>query len=450
MPRLALAALCCTFACASTSSATDPQAAHAQDHGLSSVRLERLDAAVERLIDEGSLAGAVVLLQRHGVTAHFEAYGALDVATGRPMQRDALFRICSMSKAVTSVAALMLYEEGLFLLDDPVSRFLPEFAEPRVLAAPPAEGSAPVFEPARRPITIRDLLTHTSGITYGFLGEPVISDLYVAAGITDGLSETELDLAENVRRIAAQPLLHQPGERFSYGLSTDVLGRLLEVASGEELGALLERRVFQPLGMVDTGFFVAGDDLDRLCTAYRTDRGALEALPDGPQVEGLLTFSPSYPYRGERRYASGGAGLVTTAEDYARFCRMLLDGGEVVPGGELVAGGLHGAHDRTDRGNAVRLLSRKTVELMAADHLASIGGAEPFAFGLGLGLAPDPGRSGASTSRGTWSWDGFYTTRFWIDPAEDFVGVIMTQTYPYNSGQVLDRVMAAAYQAIDD
>ncbi len=397
--------------------------------GFSAERLERLDSTAERLMAEGVIAGAVVLLVRHGRIAHFEAYGHMDVASGRPMRRDALFRICSMSKAVTSVAAMILYEEGRFLPDDPVAEFLPEFAEPRVLVDAPAQDGAPyATEPAEHPITIRHLLTHTSGITYRFLGEPVIADLYAEAGIADGLAETELDLAENVRRIASQPLLHQPGERFSYGLSTDVLGRLVEVVSGRPLGEFLEERIFEPLGMVDTGFFVAGEDLVRLPTVYRTARGsAPEALADGPHEEGHLVFSPSYPYLGPRRYESGGAGLVTTAMDFARFCRMLDSGGEL---------------------DGVRLLGRKTVEMMTADHLSSLDSPPGFAFGLGLALASDPG-SGAIPSEGTWSWDGFYTTRFWIDPREDLIGVVLTQTY-YNSGRALDRLVAAAYQAIDD
>ncbi len=180
----------------------------------------------------------------------------------------------------------------------------------------------------------------------------------------------------------------------------------------------------------DTGFFVAGEDLARLPTVYRTDRGgAPEALADGPHEEGHLVFSPSYPHRGPRRYESGGAGLVTTALDYARFCRMLASGGEL---------------------DGVRVLGRKTVEMMTADHLASLESPPGVAFGLGLALAGDPGRSGAIPSEGTCSWDGFYTTRFWIDPREDLIGLVLTQTYPYNSGRALDRLVAAAYQAIED
>jgi len=400
-----------------------------EEAGLSGARLERLDAAVERLIDEQAIVGAVLLLARHGEIAHFETYGHLDLAAGQEMPRDALFRLCSMSKAVTSVAAMILFEEGRFLLDDPVARFLPEFAEPRVLVAGSAEAGAPAYEPAERPITIRHLLTHTSGITYRFIGTPVVSDLYAAAGICDGLAETELDLAENVRRIASQPLAHQPGQSYSYGLSTDVLGRVVEVVSGQPLGEFLEQRIFAPLGMTDTGFTVGAADRARLATVYRTDRGAPEAVPDGPTVEGLLVFSPSCPYAGPRRNQSGGAGLVSTAQDYARFCQMLVGGGEL--GGR-------------------RILSRKTVELMSADHLAGLEPAPGFAFGLGFGVAPDPGRSGEIASAGTLSWGGFYTTRFWIDPEEEFLGVIMTQTYPFDSGRALDRLQALAYQAIDD
>ena len=204
------------------------------------------------------------------------------------------------------------------------------------------------------------------------------------------------------------------------------------MASGQSLGAFLEERLFAPLDMRDTGFFVDGADRARLATVYRSEGGALSPLPEGPRVEGHLVFSPSYPYSdagaGRRRYESGGAGLVTTARDYARFCQMLASGGEL---------------------DGRRLLSRKTVELMAANHLAGLD-AEGFAFGLGLGLAQDPGLSGEIQSAGTLGWAGFYTTRFWIDPAEDFIGVILTQTYPFGSGRALDRLPVLAYQAIDD
>jgi CubicO group peptidase (beta-lactamase class C family) len=335
-----------------------------------------------------------------------------------------------MSKAITSVAVMMLYEEGRFLLDDPLSRFLPEFERPQVLVPAPEGALEPYgLVPAERPITIRHLLTHTSGISYRFEGLPIIADLYAEAGITDGLAETELDLAENVRRIAAQPLLHQPGERFSYGLNTDVLGRVIEVVSGVTLGDFLETRIFEPLRMPDTAFVVPEARLDRLVAIYRTDReGGLQRLAEGPLEEGHVVFSSTYPYRGPRRYQSGGGGLVSTASDYARFAQMLLSGGEL---------------------DGVRLLSRKTVELMTANHIS--GTPDPgHGFGLGLSLARDPGRSGEIPSEGTRGWDGFYTTRFWIDPREEMVGIIMTQTYPYDSGRVLERLQALAYQAIVD
>jgi len=399
--------------------------------GLDASRLARLDALAERLVEEGQLAGAVLLVARHGKLAHLKSVGHLDREAGMPMRDDAIFRICSMSKAITSVAVMTLYEEGRFLLDDPVARFLPEFGKMKVLVPAPA-GAAEAYGlvPAERPITIRQLLTHTSGISYRFLGVPILADLYAEAGITDGLSETELDLAENVRRIAAQPLLHQPGERFSYGLNTDVLGRLVEVVSGMRFGEFLRARLFEPLGMPDTGFTVPPEKLPRLASIYRTDRGGgLEKLAEGTLEEGHVVFSSTYPYRGPRRYESGGGGMVSTAADYARFAQMLLDGGEL---------------------DGVRLLSRKTVELMTADHLVGLPGLPDAGFGLGLAVSLDPGRTGQIPSEGTLRWDGFYTTRFWIDPAEEMVGLVLTQTYPYDSGQLLERLQALAYQAIAD
>lgn len=402
-----------------------------EDAGFSRERLQRVDAMAERLVAERAMAGAVVLLARSGGVAHFKAYGEMDVEAKIPMRRDAIFRICSMSKPITSVAALILFEEGHFLLDDPIAKFLPEFEKPKVLAETPANGSAPALVPAKSPITIRHLLTHTSGITYRFFGQPVISDLYSKAGINDGLSECDFDLAENVRLIAAQPLIHQPGEKFSYGLNTDVLGRLVEVVAKKPLGEFLAERVFGPLGMVDSGFTVPSEKLERLPKVYRTDRGPgiLEALAEGPTAVGPLVFSPSYPYRGPQRLQSGGGGLVSSALDYARFAAMIASGGEL---------------------DGLRLLSRKTVEMMTSNHLAGLVPAEQVKFGLGVSVAPDPGVSGAIASEGTWGWDGFYTTRFWIDLEEEMVGLVLTQTYPYNSGRALDRLQTLAYQAIAD
>jgi CubicO group peptidase (beta-lactamase class C family) len=280
-----------------------PQAAP-EDLGLSSARLQRLDTAARGFVERGEIAGAVVLLARRGRVAHFEAYGQMDRESGRAMRKDAIFRICSMSKPVTSVAAMLLFEEGRFLLDDPVSKWLPEFEGTKV-GVPSADGAGkpPQLVRLARPITVRDLLTHTSGISYRFIGDPAVADLYAKAGITDGLAETDLDLAENVRRIAAQPLLHQPGERFSYGLSTDVLGRLVEVVSGSTLREFLSARILVPLEMRDTDFFLPGEKVERLASVYRTDRaGRLEKLAEGPLVEEHTVFSSTYPYRGPRRY----------------------------------------------------------------------------------------------------------------------------------------------------
>jgi CubicO group peptidase (beta-lactamase class C family) len=409
------------------SAANQPKAAAAAPAGLAAERLERLDAFVRGLVEQEKIAGAVVLIARRGRIAHFQSYGYADREAKRAMGKDAIFRICSMSKPITSVAAMLLFEEGRFLLDDPVATFLPELAKPQVIVR---AGDSYGLVPATKPITIRHLLTHTSGISYRFVGAPVLADLYKEAGVSDGLAETELDLAENVRRIAAQPLLHEPGARFSYGLNTDVLGRLVEVVSGMPFGAFLQQRVFEPLGMVDTGFTVPAGKRGRLATPYRTDRGtALGRVPDALQQDGHTVFSASYPYEGARRFESGGAGLVSTAADYARFAEMLLRKGEL---------------------DGRRLLSRKTVELMTADHLGGVENDEPDGFGLGVSHARNPGVSGDVASEGTFAWSGFYTTRFWVDPEEQLVGVVMTQTYPYNSHRVLDRIRAMAYQAIAD
>jgi len=428
--RTTLAALV-TLLLASSAFAQSLPTVAPEDAGLSTERLKRLEAVAQKIVgEEKAAAGVVVLIARHGGLAYHAAFGAQDVEAKLPMRKDSIFRICSMSKPITSVAAMILFEEGAFLLDDPVEKFLPEFKDQKVLAQEqPAGATEPATVPAARPITIRDLLTHTSGIVYRFFAPPPLDTLYTKGGVVDGLHEADIDLAENVRRIAAQPLLHQPGAKWTYGLNTDVLGRVIEVIAKKPLGEFLEERVFRPLHMSDSGFVVPNEKLDRLTRCYRADLGAgLHVMPDGPVTIGNLVFSASYPYRG-KTLQSGGGGMVSTAMDYARFAEMVLGGGDL---------------------DGARLLSRKTIELMTANHVSTIPEAAAGQFGLGFSIAQDPGKSGTILSEGAWGWDGFYSTRFWIDPEEEMVGVILTQTYPYGASRAIDRLQALAIQAIAD
>jgi CubicO group peptidase (beta-lactamase class C family) len=395
-----------------------------EDVGLSSQRLERIATTVQRAIDDKKIAGAVTLVARRGSVAWFKAQGMMDREAGKPMRTDAIFRICSMSKAITSLAVMMLYEEGAFLLDDPVSKYIPEFRNPKVLVKPASGPSYTI--PATKEITIRNLLTHTSGITYTW--NPLLGQMYKDAKVADGLIQYDGTIGESVKHLAALPLLFNPGERFEYSLGVDVLGYLVEVISGKTFDEFLRARVFEPLGMKDTSFFVPDSKVDRLATAYTwyPDKG-LNRFPDTPIVEGPFSYSADYPYHGPKKLYSGGAGLCSTAEDYARFCQLMLDNGKL--------GNTH-------------LISRKTVELMTHDQLGKTGPDQ--AFGLGFGINGVKGPLAELGSPGEYNWGGFYYTSFVIDPKEQMITVFMAQMHP-DSGRGLQSLFhTLAYQAIID
>ena len=407
----------CTFA-------QDLPAAKPESVGLSSERLERIAGAVQQDIDAKRVAGAVTLVVRHGKVAWFKAQGMQDREAGKPMPTDAMFRICSMSKPITTVAAMMLYEEGKFLLDDPVSKYLPEFKDMKVLVKP-AEGPRYTI-PATKEITIRDLMRHTSGMTYNWNED--LGAMYEKANVASGLLQYDGTIADSTRNIAGLPLLFNPGEKWEYSLSVDVLGRLIEVWSGKPLDEFLRIRIFDPLGMKDSYFFVPENKEGRLATAYTyySDKG-LNRFPDTPIREGTFVYSADYPTKGPKKLFSGGAGLVSTAMDYARFCQMMLDDGKF--------------------GNT-RLLSRKTVELMTHDQLGKIGPDQGFGLGFGIDGVKKPLSELGSV--GAYNWGGFFFTAFSIDPKEQMIVVFMAQLHP-TGGLELDRqVHELAYQAIND
>jgi CubicO group peptidase (beta-lactamase class C family) len=392
--------------------------------GLSSERLERIATAVQRGIDEKRIAGAVTLVARRGHIAWLKAQGMMDREASKPMPTDAIFRICSMSKAITSVAVMMLYEEGNFLLDDRVSKYIPEFKNPKVLVKPASGPSYTI--PATREITIRNLLTHTSGLTYTWNGD--LGYTYKYAKVADGLIQYDGTIQDSVKHLAGLPLLFNPGERFEYSLGVDVLGYLVEVISGKTFNEFLRTRIFEPLGMRDTYFYVPEDKLSRLATAYTWDPGkGLRRFPDTPIVEGPFSYSADYPSRGPKKLYSGGAGLCSTAEDYARFCQLMLGGGKL--------------------GNT-RLLSRKSVELMTHDQLGKISSDQ--AFGLGFGINGEKGSLSDLGSPGEYNWGGFFYTAFSIDPTEQMITIFMAQVHP-DSGRDLEGLFhVLAYQAIID
>jgi CubicO group peptidase (beta-lactamase class C family) len=348
----------------------------------------------------------------------------LDREAGKPMPQDALFRICSMTKPITSVAVMMLYEEGRFQLDDPISKYLPEFKNPKVLVKPAA--GPPYSIPALREITIRDLLRHTSGLTYNWNAD--LGKMYNDANVAVGLMPYDGTIGDSVKHLAAQPLLFNPGERWEYSLGVDVLGRLVEVLSGKPLDDFFRTRIFEPLGMKDTYFYPPADKLNRLAAAYGYfDGKGLTRTPEGPVTEGLLTYSADYPYRGPKKLFAGGAGLVSTAGDYARFCQMMLDDGKA---------------------NGKRLLSRKTVELMTHDQLGKIDSERGFGLGFEVKGAKQPMLELGSP--GAYDWSGFYYTSFIVDPKEQMIVIFMAQLHPAGSVDIENRVETLAYQAIAD
>ncbi len=394
--------------------------------GLSAGRLGRIRAVLQQDIDRGELPGAVALIARRGKAAYFETFGSQDIETGKPMPPDAIFRIASMTKPVTAVAVMILFEEGHFVLDDPVSRFIPELAKMEVIVegtgdtvkGDTVKGDTVKTEPAASPITIRHLLSHTSGLTYSFFNRGPVGRLYREAGLwTPGSS-----LADFVSKLAELPLVHHPGTAWEYGVSNDVLGYLVEVITGESYDVFLEKRLFAPLGMTDTSFYVPEEKRGRLVTHYAVgEDGQLQPAPTGFNFH----VSPALD--------SGGGGLVSTAADYARFLQMLLGGGKL---------------------DDVRILSRKSVELMTADHARGLPRTRVLGkhrgYGLGFAVSSELGRSGSPVSAGSYKWAGIFNTYFWVDPEEELFGLIMAQTSPFGHLNLGRRYEAIVYQAIDD
>lgn len=406
----------------SATTETDPRAV-----GVCPERLARIRPWMDRLVEDGRLAGLSVTMQRRGQTVFAQACGQADLARGTPFTLDTVTRIYSMTKPLTSVAVMQLYERGLFQLDDPVARFLPEFAEMRVAVG--GNRAKIETEPARRPITIRDLLTHTAGLTYGFMEATLVDAAYREKGI-DFLAK-EGTLAEMTARTAALPLLAQPGTAWNYSVATDVLGHFVAVVSGRPFADYLREEVIAPLGMVDTDFFVRPDLMPRFCAAYAYDRER-KLRPFDDSVETAYARPPAI--------ASGGGGLVSTAADYLRFCQMILNGGEI---------------------DGTRLLGRKTVALMTANHLGgdlAAMGTPRFAetsytgigFGLGFSVMLDPAAAQIVGSPGEVAWGGMASTAFWIDRAEDLAVVLMTQLIPSSALPIRKELRVLTYAALTD
>jgi CubicO group peptidase (beta-lactamase class C family) len=409
-----------------------------EELGLSTERLARIPRFFEeRYVRTGKLPGVLTVVARRGQVAALACVGQRDVAAASPIEVDTIFRAYSMTKPVTSVALMSLYEEGRFQLDDPVSRFLPEMAALRVWEDGTPLSYRTTFP--EREMNVRDLLTHTSGLTYGFMGRHPVDALYRRAGVEGRAplapqeGEPAADLAEMVSKLAGLPLLFSPGTRWSYSVATDVCGRLIEVISGEPLDAFLARRVFEPLGMVDTGFSVPRSEVDRLAACYALTPAAPLVETD-PVATSVFLEHPTF--------LSGGGGLVTTAADYLRFAHMLLHGGAL---------------------DGARILGRKTIECMTSNHLptggdlASMGqrvfsetSYEGIGFGLGFSVMLDPARAAVVGSVGEFAWGGAASTMFWVDPREELVAMLLTQLIPSSSYPLRREMRALTYQALVD
>ena len=390
--------------------------------GMSGAALDRLTRRLSQEVSEGRLPGGVLLVTREGDVVLEHAFGWRDLEADDLMRPDAIFRIASMSKLVTSVAALMLQEEGKLLLSDPVSKYIPEFA--RTTVAVPRDGGGYDVVPTDRPITIRDLLTHTSGVGYGY---GVARDRWEAAGITGWyFAGRDEPIAGTVARMAALPFDAQPGTQFVYGYSTDILGVVIERASGQPLDAFLRERIFLPLRMPDTSFFLAPSKRDRLATVYGIDEsGKLVRAPDASTNLGQGDY-----VEGPRKSFSGGAGLLSTARDYSRFMQMLLQGGSL---------------------DGVRILSPKSVQLMTVNHIGNLYPWEDgVGFGLGVFVVTDLGERGVLGSVGEFGWNGAYHTAAWADPQERLVVVYLTQVIPATGLDDFRLVRAGVYGAITD
>lgn len=388
--------------------------------GFSPERLEVLHRRLASDVDAGKFSGYIVLLARDGKIADWRAHGWQDIAAKAPLQKDSIVRIYSMSKLVTSVAILALLEEGRLKLDDPAEKYLPVLKDRKVVTG--GTPDAPVLEPAKRAFTIRDLLTHTSGYCYPetWSGDALPVEM---------MRRAKLDEAKNlddfIARLAAAPLHEQPGTRYRYGFSTDILGAIVEKVSGQRLDAFFRDRIFAPLGMVDSGFWVPAEKRARLATVYERDASG-KLVPAG-----WANVDDAGPDRG---VYSGGGGLFSTAADYARFAQMLLNGGQL---------------------DGVRILSRKTVELMTRNHLQHLADPHPFGapqlgFGLGVRVVTDLGKSHTLGSVGCFGWDGAATTNVQIDPKERTVALLLMQHVPFNQDDVIVTFTNGYYAAIAD
>jgi len=386
---------------------------------VSGERLLRIDRMLQQGIDSGWIAGAVGFIARDGKIVYNKSFGVSNIEAKTPMHTDDIFRIASQTKAITSVAVMMLFEEGKFLLDDPISKYIPEFANPKVLDKFNEKDTTYTTVQANREVTIRDLLTHTSGIDYAGIGSDHMNAIYAKSGIPTGFVSEKINLGDKMRKLGRLPLVHQPGARFTYGLNVDVLGYLVEILSGETLDKYFRTHIFEPLGMNDTYFYLPASKYDRLVKVTSEDK-------NHKLVNSSSAFV-NYPLA-EGTYYSGGAGLSSTIKDYATFLQMLLNKGEY---------------------NGKRLLARRTVELMTTNQIGDL----PLGmdkFGLGFEITTATGQSKLGISEGSFAWGGYFATTYWADPKERLVCLLFLQQSPFSHSEITDKFRAMVYQTLED
>ncbi len=391
--------------------------------GMSPERLAKIDAMLKAQISEGNLPGAVALIARNGKIVFHNAYGTANSKSGKKLEKDAIFRIASQTKAITATGVMMLWEEGRFKLDDPISKYIPEFADAQLLDTFNEQDSTFTTKPAENQITIRDLLTHTSGLGYGVIdGDERFRKIYAKAGITDLFTTEKITIGESVLKLAKLPLHHEPGEKWTYSEGLDVLGYFLEVISGKPFDEFLRTRIFEPLEMNDTWFYLPKAKEDRLVTVQKKDNGAWVKYP-------VTFYDTDYPIKGAKTFFSGGAGLSSTAKDYATFLQMYLNGGEL---------------------NGVRLLSRTTVNSILSNQIGTIWDGNK-GYGLAFEVVNKKGEAaGGEGSDGTFDWGGYFNTQYFADPNENIIGIIMKQTQGPVKDDTSWKFKQMVFASIDD
>lgn len=406
--------LICFFLLVLAACKNEPKALVTDSSTFATAVAPRLDSLFQGALGQKQIPGVVALVAQSGKTVYHQAMGYHNIEQEKKQSTTDIFRIASMTKPITAVAAMILFEEGKFQLDDPLSKHIPAFANPQILDEINLADSTFTAHPAQSEITIRQLFTHSSGIGYGFQDDKLMA-VFEKAGVTEGFEERDILLENNVQRIAQLPLLHEPGEKFTYGLNSDVLGYLVELWSGMPLDTFLQDRIFSPLGMEDTYFYLPNEKATRLTSVYMSSENGV--IPtDYPLIH--------YPIRGAKRYLSGGADLNCTAYDYFLFCQMLLNGGTL---------------------NGQQILKPETIRLMTKSHLE--GGEEDMGLGFGI-MSDKTEETTKARSLGSYSWGGFFTTTFWIDPKEELIAILMLQIYPFEDWKIVEDFESLIYQSL--